>query len=121
MIGNAVDLRLAYDEGLLGSKLMPPWLGIFFVFEQLTDTPPIVRDSRGQLYTPDRAFDNSSYVKRYQLLLQRLVDKGFYDAACLVSTRRDEGICDEPVAEVSVNSFRAAIAKRVAQIQIFAG
>ncbi|GGN04083.1 hypothetical protein GCM10011609_49090 [Lentzea pudingi] len=120
MIGNAVDLRLAYDEGLLGAHRIQPWLGIFFVFEQLTDAPPIVRDKGATLYRPDQAFDNSSYMKRYQLLLQRLVDKNFYDAACLVSTRRDEGIYDEPVCEVSVKSFSTAIANRVAEIQEYA-
>jgi type II restriction enzyme len=51
--------------------------------------------------TDPAAFHISSYTTRYQLLFQRLVHERLYDAAYLISTKRGQGIHDEPVAEAS--------------------
>jgi type II restriction enzyme len=94
-----------------------PWLGFVFVFERAYGSTTAVRDPVTPLYRTDPAFDKSSYTTRYQLLFQRLVRERLYDAACLISTAKDEGIYDEPQMEVSTRNLTAAIAGRVAYIQ----
>jgi type II restriction enzyme len=114
-IGNAVDLWRAYEAELVGT--VRPWLGFVFVFEHAPGSTQTVHDQGRPLYRTDPAFDESSYTTRYQLLFQRLVRERLYDATCLISTRRGEGIYDEPLAEVSTRNLTAAIAGRVAYIK----
>ena len=114
-IGNAVDLWRAYEAGLVGT--VKPWLGFVFVFEYAPGSATAVRDQGKPLYRTDPAFDNSSYTTRYQLLFQRLVRERLYDAACLISSARGQGIYDEPLPEVSTRNLTAAIAGRVAYIE----
>jgi Restriction endonuclease XhoI len=113
-IGNAVDLWRAYDAKLVGT--MRPWLGFVFVIEDSPETTAVVRDQGKPVYRTDPAFDNSSYTDRYRLLFERLVRERLYDAACLLTTRRGEGISTEPAPEVSTQNLTAAIAGRVAYI-----
>jgi hypothetical protein len=114
-IGNAVDLWRAYEAGLVGA--VKPWLGFVFVVEHVEGSTTLIRDKDKPLYRTDPAFDNSSYTTRYQLLFRRLVRERLYDAACLLSTVRGEGIYDEPLPEVSTRNLSAAIAGRVAYIE----
>ncbi|TCM33222.1 PaeR7I family type II restriction endonuclease [Kribbella sp. VKM Ac-2568] len=69
------------------------------------------------VYPPDPACDLSSYTDRYRLLFERLVRERLYDAACLISSIKGEGIHDEPALEVSTQNLTAAIAGRVAYIR----
>jgi type II restriction enzyme len=114
-IGNAVDLWRAYEEGMVGRT--KPWLGFVFVIEHASGSTTPVRDQGKPLYSPDPVFDNSSYTRRYGILFERLVRERLYDAACLISTAKGEGIYDEPVPEVSTRNLTAAIAGRIAYIQ----
>lgn len=114
-IGNAIDLWRAYEAGLLGT--VKPWLGFIFVLEYAPGSTSPVGDVGTPLYRTDPAFDNSSYTTRYQLLFQRLVRERLYDATCLISSRRGEGIYAEPMPEVSTHNLTAAIAGRLAYIR----
>jgi len=114
-IGNAVDLWRAYEAGLVGTT--KPWLGFVFVCEFAPGSTTAIRDQGRPLYRPDPAFDDSSYTRRYELLFERLVRERLYDAACLISSQRGEGIYDEPVPEVSTRNLSAAIAGRIAYIE----
>lgn len=114
-IGNAVDLWRAHEEGRIGT--LRPWLGFVFVIEHAPGSTTVVRDHGMPIYRPDPVFDNSSYTDRYALLFQRLVRERLYDAACLVSSVKGEGIHDEPLFEVSTQNLTAAIAGRVAYIR----
>lgn len=114
-IGNAVDLWRAYEAGYVGS--VRPWLGFAFVIEHAAKSTVAVRDQGTPLYRPDPLFDDSSYTDRYQILFDRLVRERLYDATCLISTVKGEGIHDEPMPEVSTRNLTAAIAGRMAYIQ----
>lgn len=114
-IGNAVDLWRAYEAGYIGK--VPPWLAFVFVIEYAPGSTTVIRDQGIPVYRTDPVFDNSSYIDRYGILFDRLVRERLYDAACLVSTVRGEGIHDEPVREVSTQNLTAAITGRVAYIQ----
>jgi type II restriction enzyme len=113
-IGNAADLWRAFEAGLVGA--VRPWLGFVFVIEEAAGSTSAVRDQGTSLYRTDSAFDYSSYADRYRLLFERLVRDGLYDAACLLTTRRGEGISNEPAPELSTQRLTAAIAGRVAYI-----
>lgn len=114
-IGNAVDLWRAYEAGYIGK--VRPWLSFVFVIEHAAGSTTAIRDQGTPIYRTDPVFDYSSYIDRYGILFDRLVRERLYDATCLVSTVRGEGIRDEPVPEVSTQNLTAAIAGRVAYIR----
>lgn len=114
-VGNAVDLWRAYDANLLGTT--KPWLGFVFVVEHAPGSTDAVRDQGTPLYPTDPIFDGSSYTRRYQILFERLVRERLYDAACLISSVKGQGIHGEPVQEVSTRNLTAAIAGRLTYIQ----
>lgn len=114
-IGNAVDLWRAYEDGYVGK--VRPWLGFAFVIEHAPGSTNPVRDQGRPLYSTDPVFDDSSYTDRYTILFERLVRERLYDATCLISTVKGEGIHAEPLQEVSTRNLTAAIAGRVAYIQ----
>ncbi|MET7464132.1 PaeR7I family type II restriction endonuclease [Nonomuraea sp. NPDC005501] len=114
-IGTAVDLWRAYEAGAVGT--VRPWLGFVFVLEHCEGSTQPVRDSGKPLYPIDPEFNASSYTTRYQLLFQRLVRERLYDAACLISTEKGQGIFGEPLADVSTHNLTAAISGRVAYMQ----
>jgi hypothetical protein len=114
-IGNAVDLWRGYEAGYVGK--VRPWLGFVFVIEHAPRSTTVVKDQGTPVYRTDPVFDNSSYIDRYRILFDRLVRERLYDATCLVSTVKDEGIHDEPIPEVSTQNLTAAIAGRVAYIR----
>lgn len=114
-IGTAVDLWRAYELGYLGAER--PWLGFVFVLEEAIGSTTPVRDHGQPLYAVDPTFRRSTYTDRYAVLFDRLVKERLYDAACLVSTRRGEGISHEPLPRVSTANLTAAIAGRVTHMQ----
>lgn len=114
-IGNAVDLWRAYEAGYVGS--VRPWLGFVFVIEHAPGSTSVVSDQGTPVYRTDPTFDNSSYTDRYAILFDRLVRERLYDATCLLSTVKGEGIHTEPMPEVSTQNLTAAIAGRVAYIR----
>lgn len=118
-IGNAVDLWRSYEAGLVGT--VRPWLGFVFVFEHQAGSATPVRDQGTPVYPADQAFNNTSYTDRYAILFQRLVRERLYDAACLISSEKGEGIHDEPLAEVSTTNLTAAIAGRVEYVRRLEG
>jgi len=69
-IGNAIDLRRAFDAGLLGP--IRPWLGFVMVIEH-ADRSTAVQHSLPALFPTDPEFDNTSYLDRYRILMKRLV------------------------------------------------
>lgn len=114
-LGNSVDLWRSYETGNLGK--IRPWLGFVHVMEHAQGSTSVVRDHGRPVFRPDSLFDNTSYMDRYGLLFQRLVSERLYDAACLISTKRGEGIHSEPVVEVSTANLTAAISARVTYIE----
>lgn len=114
-IGNAVDLWRGYEAGYVGN--VRPWLGFVFIIERAPGSTTVIRDQGIPVYRTDPVFDNSSYIDRYGILFDRLVRERLYDATCLVSTVKGEGIHDEPVPEASTQNLTAAIAGRVAYIR----
>lgn len=114
-LGNAVDVWKAYEEGAFGS--VRPWLGFIFVIEHSDVSSRVSRVDPSTLFPADPIFSGTSYVDRYQILAQRLVRERLYDATCVLTTRKGEGILDEPIREVSVANFAATVTGRIAYIE----
>ncbi len=114
-IGNAVDLWRAYESGFIGT--VRPWLGFAFVIEHADGSTTAIKDQGKPVYRPDPIFDNSSYTDRYKILFDRLVRERLYDATCLISTVKGQGIHAEPVPELSTQNLTAAIAGRVTYVR----
>lgn len=99
-IGSAVDFWTAHREsGYLahdGEKLFeladgkPPFLGYLMLLEECpASTSPVKVDESHFKIFPE--FNGSSYAKRYQLLIERLVAEKWYSSASLVLTNRADG------------------------------
>lgn len=87
-IGNAACIWTAYREGAFGNQ-MRPWLGYLFVLEEepRSLSPVKINEPHFPVFSE---FKNSSYAKRYELLISRLIKERHYDAGCLLLTKRDE-------------------------------
>jgi hypothetical protein len=113
-IGSAVDLRQAYDHGLLGA--VRPWLGYLLLVEE---EPRSLRRGtpRSGTFPVDPAFGETSYLDRYVLLCKRLRNAGLYDATCLLaSSREGDAFVRQPDPEVGFAAFGAAILARIEEI-----
>lgn len=114
-LGNAVDIWKAYEEGAFGP--VRPWLGFVFVIEHSDASSRVSKLDPFTLFPADPIFSGTSYVDRYRILARRLVRERLYDATCVLATRQGEGILEEPVHEVSVANFAAAVAGRIAYVE----
>lgn len=114
-LGNAVDVWKAYEEGAFGH--VRPWLGFLFVVEHSAASSRLSQRDPATLFPADPIFTGTSYIDRYRILAQRLVRERLYDATCVLTTRRGEGILEEPVLDGSVSNFAAAVAGRIAYIE----
>ena len=114
-LGSAVDLWTAYREGAFGKDKPRPWLGWVMLLEECTEslTPVSVREPHFKAF-PE--FHASSYARRYELLLRRLILEKTYDsAALLLATDKDgpKGIYAEPASDLTMKRFLAGLAGHV--------
>lgn len=86
-IGNATDIWTAFREGAFGNQ-MRPWLGYLFVLEEHKKSTTAVKVNEPH-FPVFPEFKGSSYAKRYELLITRLIRERHYDAGCLMLTKRD--------------------------------
>lgn len=114
-IGNAVDVWRATEEGVFGA--VRPWLGFVMLIESAPASVNPLRRNAPTIYPADPIFDNTGYVARYRILLQRLVRERLYDAAALIATPTGGGIVDDTVPELGMKNFAAAIKGRLAYIE----
>lgn len=114
-MGNAMDVWRATQDGVFGS--VRPWLGFVMVVEEAPQsTTPLSRESNA-LYPTDPVFAGTSYIDRYRILFQRLVNERLYDAAAVIASQMGGGITSEPMPELSLRNFAAAIDGRMAYIK----
>jgi hypothetical protein len=113
-LGSAVDLWTAYREGAFGRKPRP-WLGWVMLLEESSESmvPVSVKEPHFPTF-PE--FHGSSYAKRYELLLRRLLLEKTYDsAALLLATEKGgpKGIHSEPASDLTMKRFLAGLAGHV--------
>lgn len=114
-IGTAHDLWTAYREGAFG-KHPRPFVGWLMLVEDEAASRAPVRDSSPHFPVfPD--FQGASYLKRYDVLCQRLVQEQLYTTAALMASPRSSAKTGEycEVSEMtSLKTFVTTLAGYIA-------
>jgi type II restriction enzyme len=114
-IGTAHDLWTAFREEAFG-KQPRPFVGWLMMVEDAPESRRPVRDSSPH-FPVFREFDGASYLKRYDLLCQRLVREQLYTTAVVIAAERravDTGDFTELSPMTSLKTFVASLAGHVA-------
>lgn len=85
-IGTAHDLWTAYREGAFG-KQPRPFVGWMMIVEDAPQSRRHVTD-RSPHFPVFREFQGASYLKRYDILCQRLIQESLYAAASVLASPR---------------------------------
>ncbi len=114
-LGSAIDLWTAYREGAFGKEKPRPWLGWVMLLEKsvASTTPVGVKEPHFRVFSE---FRGSSYAKRYELLLRRLMLEKHYDSAALLLATENEGpkgIYEEPASDLTMKRLLASLAGHV--------
>jgi len=114
-IGSATDLWAAYREGAFKPS-QRPWLGYLMMIEECSASTKAVR-SREPFFRVFPEFSGASYVRRYEILLTKLVRERLYDAACFIlsdSKTGPDGAYREPQLELGFRNFVQSLLSRAA-------
>lgn len=114
-IGTAHDFWTAYREGAFG-KHPRPFLGWLMMVEDAAGSRSPVRDASPH-FPVFPEFQGASYLKRYDLLCQRLVQEQLYTTACVLTTPReamDTGAFSEMSEMTGLKTFVASLAGHIA-------
>lgn len=108
-LGNSTDLLAAYRQGAFKPSNRP-WLGYLMLLEETEKStkPLTVRESHFKVL-PE--FRGTSYAKRYEILLTKLVRERLYDSTCLILTKRDKTF-REPSDELCIRNFLESLLAR---------
>jgi len=115
-VGTANDALTAYRERAFGEQAPKPWLGWLMLLEDCnaSQRPVGVNEPHFEVF-PE--FKNSSYAKRYEILLRKLrLENLFNETALILSRERDAatGKYSEPTPDLSMQRFLASFAAHVA-------
>ena len=113
-IGSAADFRTAYRDGAFRPS-GAPWLGYLMLLEDADGSrhPVGVVEPHFKVF-PE--FRESSYAKRYEILLTKLLRERLYDGACLLLSSAIDGPRGryvEPSEELSFQGFITSLLSRV--------
>lgn len=116
-IGTGKDLWTAYENGAF-DKAPTPWLGWVMLLEdcEKSRVPVEVKEPHFKAF---KEFQNSSYAKRYELLLRRLVRERLFTKAALLLSPRDAGkggTYAEPAEDLRIQDLFASLAGHVGTI-----
>ena len=114
-IGTAHDLATAYREGAFG-KQPRPFVGWMMLVEDAEASRSPIRDASPH-FPVFKEFQGASYLKRYELLCQRLMQEQLYSAAALMATPRQsaQNGCYSNLSDMtSFKTFITSLAGHVA-------
>lgn len=114
-IGTAHDFWTAYREGAFG-KQPRPFVGWLMLAEDAPKSRSSVRDASPHFSTL-REFQGASYLKRYDILCQRLVQEQLYTAATIMASPKDairSGVFSDLSDMTSFRTFVTAFAGYIA-------
>jgi len=119
-IGTAHDLWTAYREGAFADQ-PKPYVGWLMLVEDAPGSRSPVRDASPH-FPVFPEFQGASYLKRYDLLCQRLVQEQLYSSACILASPRDaietghyDCLSNLTSLEMFVTSFAGHIAAEAAR------
>ncbi len=120
-IGTAHDFWTAYREGAFGQQPRP-FVGWIIVVEDTARSRSPVRD-KSPHFPVFAEFQGASYLKRYDLLCQRLIQEQMYTTAALIASPRSaatsglhSGLSDMTSLRTFVAGFAGHIAATAARI-----
>lgn len=116
-IGTAHDLWTAYREGAFG-KQPRPFVGWMMMVEDAPESRRPVTD-RSPHFPVFEEFKGASYLKRYDILCQRLIQEQLYGAASVLASPRTAsatGEYSELSALTNLNTFITTLAGHVAAV-----
>lgn len=111
-IGTAHDFSTAYREGAFGKKQPRPFTGWLMLVEDAPKSRTAVKD-KSPHFPVFEEFKEASYLKRYDLLCQKLVEEQLYTAAALIASPRSAaktGKFSDVSTETSLDRFVAELA-----------
>lgn len=114
-IGTAHDLWTAYREGAFG-KQPRPFVGWLMMVEDAPSSRNPVRDTSPH-FPVFKEFSGASYLKRYDLLCQRLVQEQLYTAATVIAAERsaiETGKFTELSSLTGLKTFVTSLAGHIA-------
>lgn len=86
-IGTALDLWTAYREQAFGQQPRP-FVGWLMMVEDASGSRSSIRDSAAH-FSVFEEFKTTSYLQRYDLLCQRLMQEQLYTVATIISSERN--------------------------------
>lgn len=115
-IGTAHDLWTAYKNGAFGDDAPPPFVGWLMLVEDAEGSRRPVRDAAPH-FPVSMDFQGASYLRRYDVMCQRLMQEQLYTSACVIASPRD-ALTTGAFADISdatgLKSFVASFAGRIA-------
>jgi len=114
-IGTAHDLWTAFREGAFGDQ-QRPFVGWLILVEDCPKSRSVVRDNSPH-FPVFKEFKGASYLKRYEILCQRLVQEGLYTTATLLgadSKAAKIGAYTEMSSSTGLKAFVTTLAGHVA-------
>lgn len=114
-IGTAHDLWTAYREGAFG-KQPRPFVGWMMMVEDAPESRRAVTD-RSPHFPVFKEFEGASYLKRYNVLCQRLMQEQLYSAAALIASPRSaavDGAYEELDEMTGLKTFVTSLAGHIA-------
>ncbi len=116
-VGTAVDFWTAFREGAFGNS-PKPFVGYLMLLQDCPAVHTSIRVDEQHFKVFDD-FRGSSYARRYELLCQRLVKEGLYDASTLLlssDTEGLQGVYSELPAGGGLREWVARLAGHVASV-----
>jgi hypothetical protein len=114
-IGTSHDIWTAYREGAFGNQERP-FVGWLMVVEDAPGSRSVVKD-KSPHFPVFMEFESASYLKRYDILCQRLAKEQLYSAASVIATPRtasQDGAYSELSPMTGLKSFVASLAGHIA-------
>jgi hypothetical protein len=114
-LGTSHDFWTAYRDGAFGPHPRP-FIGWLILVEETHASTKPVKDASPHFQT-FKEFQGASYLKRYDLLCQRLVKEQLYTTACVMASPRDAvvtGTYSDLSEMTSFKTFVTSLAGHVA-------
>jgi hypothetical protein len=114
-IGTAHDLWTAYREGAFG-KQPRPFVGWLMMVEDASESRSPIRDNSPH-FPVFEEFKGASYLKRYDLLCQKLTQEQLYTTASVIASPRtaaDSGDFSSLSSMTSLKTFVTSLAGHIA-------
>jgi len=106
-IGTAHDFWTAYRENAFG-KQPRPFLGWMMLVEDAPESRRKIQD-RSPHFAVFPEFQGASYLKRYDILCQRLIKEQLYTSACLMASSRSSSSTGDYSCYSEMTSLKAFV------------